>query len=185
MGNSIASRFAGTGTGKVVFSDGTILEFDKPMAVAELMMEYPQQFVVEFQSVSAGKRLTPLPADKELEMSKVYYMMPMKRGRVTCSAEDANRIQTKTRFVSRSGPLPGKAAHRPRVAVAGRGCRIEGKKEEDVALKRRHDWDELVSDSLSGLPEFVSRQFSGKAWKPTLDTIAESRAEKKRRHWLF
>ncbi|CAN6469146.1 unnamed protein product [Victoria cruziana] len=179
MGNSISSRFSGTGTGKVMFSDGTILEFDKPVAVAELMMDHPQQFVVEFQSVVAGKKLNPLPADKELEMRKVYYMVPMKRGRVACSAEDANRIQTKERFISRSRPLSGKTADRPH------RCRIEGKKEEDAAPKRRHDWDELVAESLSGLPEFVSRQFSGKAWKPTLDTIAESRAEKKRRHWLF
>lgn len=53
--------------------------FGKSLTVAELMLENPQEVVIDFQSALVEKRLIPLPADKKLEMKKLYMVLPIKR----------------------------------------------------------------------------------------------------------
>lgn len=48
MGNQISLR-PSDATCKIVFWDGSVRKFDQPVTVAELMLEHPQQVVVEFQ----------------------------------------------------------------------------------------------------------------------------------------
>lgn len=70
------------GTGRVILLNWTVHQYNKPLTVAELMLDYPQEVVVEFQSsVMNRKRPCPLPVDKKLETHKVYIMLPMKRGK--------------------------------------------------------------------------------------------------------
>ncbi|PNX91763.1 hypothetical protein L195_g047897, partial [Trifolium pratense] len=80
MGNHVSFRPSDS-TGKVIFLDGSVHEFDEQITVAELMMDHPQKVVVEFQSAVNQKRPTPLPADKKLEMKKIYLMLPVKQGK--------------------------------------------------------------------------------------------------------
>ena len=80
MGNQIARD----ATGKIVYWDGSVQEFDEPLTVAELMLEHPQQVVLDFHSAVKEKRPTPLPADEKLEMKKTYVMVPVKRGKCAC-----------------------------------------------------------------------------------------------------
>ncbi|KAL0371525.1 UNVERIFIED_CONTAM: hypothetical protein Sangu_0470600 [Sesamum angustifolium] len=56
MGNSAPHRLSDVdATGKVILSNGVVFTYDKPLTVAELMLEHPQQVVVEFQPVVNGK----------------------------------------------------------------------------------------------------------------------------------
>ncbi|XP_038692910.1 uncharacterized protein LOC119990855 [Tripterygium wilfordii] len=90
MDNHITYRPRNFSPGKAVLSDGSIHEFDKPLTVAELMMEHPQQLVVE---------------QNALDLKKVYVMLPVKRGKpVPLPAEQAHRIllnvaRNRTRFL--------------------------------------------------------------------------------------
>ncbi|CAJ1875741.1 unnamed protein product [Sphenostylis stenocarpa] len=186
MGNQIARD---RGTGKIVYWDGSVQEFDEPVTVAELMMEHPQQVVLDFHSAVKQKRPTPLSADEKLEMKKTYVMVPVKRGKpVGLSREDSRRILFIVNsalhsryFVSSSGFLPWLARlfhNEGEVAVLLR-------KEEPVNTEERYDFSEFLPEMIEGRPEFLSRQLSGKGWKPSLDTIKEKKVNRKLSRWLF
>ncbi|KAA8549095.1 hypothetical protein F0562_000779 [Nyssa sinensis] len=192
MGNYISCRTL-EATGKVILLDGTVHEYDKSLTAAELMLEYPQQVVVEFQSAVTSKRPTPLPADKKLDMDKLYLMLPMKRGKpAALSSEEARRLLLransvlKTRFLqSSSGFIPLFA----RICSAGTGggqmlvLRRKDKLVESVEEERK---PEFMTEILEGRPEYLSMQFSGKGWKPSLDTIKEKENGDKKKvpHWF-
>lgn len=195
MGNSIPQ-----GTSKVIFSDGTVHCYDKPLTVAELMLEHPQQMVVEFKPIADGKRPIPLPADMKLEKNKAYIMLPIRKGKPSSlSSEEAQKILTKTSTMLKSksllasytGFLPVFARICPAASSLGNGrdhvlnsdknlYLLKKKEEEEEGSKR-----DYFSDILEGRPEFLSRQLSGKGWKPSLDTIKEKSMQAKIRHWLF
>ncbi|KAJ6686693.1 AGAA.5 [Salix purpurea] len=195
MGNFIAyhSSSNSAGTGRVILSDGRVFEFDTPLTVAELMLEYPQQVVVEFRSDLTGKRPAPLPADNKLDLKKVYLMLPKKRGKpASLSSEEARHVLLSANSVLRSRSLLSSSRYFPlfsRICPAGNGeVIITPKKElhvEEKPFMEKYDSDELT-EIFESRPEYLSRQLSGKGtWKPSLDTIKEKKIERKIPHWLF
>ncbi|GMH02322.1 hypothetical protein Nepgr_004161 [Nepenthes gracilis] len=195
MGNYISLLRSET-TGKVIFPDGRIHEFDTPPTVAELMLEYPQQAVIELKSAAPGTRITPLPADKLLEVRKFYLMVPIRRGKpLALSSQEAHQILLRANSVLRSSstsfsskllalfsPCPASGEYGRRFAV-GEGEKLavaEGLGNEE----KKADFD--VTEGLVGGPDYLSRQLSGRrTWKPSLDSIREKDAEKRVSHWLF
>uniref|UniRef100_A0A6N2MYT3 Uncharacterized protein n=1 Tax=Salix viminalis TaxID=40686 RepID=A0A6N2MYT3_SALVM len=194
MGNFIAyhSSSNSAGIGRVILSDGRVFEFDTPLTAAELMLEYPQQVVVEFRSDLTGKRPAPLPADNKLDLKKVYLMLPKKRGKpASLSSEEARHVLLSANSVLRSRSLLSSSRYFPlfsRICPAGNGEVITQKKElhvEEKPFMEKYDSDELT-EIFESRPEYLSRQLSGKGtWKPSLDTIKEKKIEKKIPHWLF
>ncbi|XP_077250806.1 uncharacterized protein LOC143890127 [Tasmannia lanceolata] len=185
MGNYISHRNC---AGKIILPDNTVHIFESPVSVAELMLEHPKHFVVEFQSLEAGNRPAPLPADKKLETKKIYLMLPMKSGKaITLSADEARRFLTKARLVlgSRSFFTSMKIlsffAKICPASVRKGGHEFVLRKKEDLV----ENCDGMRSESFAERLEFSSRQFSSKGWKPALDTIKEKVVEKKVTHWLF
>ncbi|KAK2649636.1 hypothetical protein Ddye_017125 [Dipteronia dyeriana] len=197
MGNYVSLYRLSDATGKVILSDGSVHEFDKPITVAELMLEHPQEVVVEFiKSTVSEKRPSPLPADKKLEIKKVYLMLPMKRGKpASLSSEEARHVLSTANSVLRSRSLLSSSRFLPLFAkicpalTEEQGQRFVQLKEEDTEEIRAVELKfetELLPESLDGRPEYLSRQLSGKGtWKPSLDTIKEKKIEKKVNHWLF
>ncbi|XP_034228800.1 uncharacterized protein LOC117637868 isoform X1 [Prunus dulcis] len=164
MGNSISHKqLHASATGKVILSDGSVHQFNKPLTVAELMLEHPQQVVVEFGAAVSEKRPTPLPADMKLDKKKIYLMLPMKRGKpVSLSSQEIH-------------------------GHPGQACALPNKEscaERTSNSKYMPQFD--LPEDLDARPEYLSRQFSGKGtWKPNLDTIKEKKVDKKKSHWLF
>lgn len=194
MGNYVSFRPSSATAGKLVLSDGSVHEFIKPVTVAELMLEHPQQVVVEFNSgKGGGKRPSPLPADKKLEMGKVYLMLPMKRGRAaTLSSDEARRVLLRASsvlqsqsFLSSARLLPFFAKICPAGAGDGAGFLLNGKEKSLVVEipEERCKPEFELPEVLEG--RYLSRQISGKGWKPSLDTIEEKKIERKVSHWLF
>ncbi|CAK9145208.1 unnamed protein product [Ilex paraguariensis] len=193
MGNHI-SFCRLEGSGKVILSNGTVHRYDKPLTVAELMLEYPQEAVVEIQSVLNGKKPCPLPADNKLETNKVYLMLPMKRGKpaVLLSSGEARRILLRANSVlktksllSASGFLPLFARICPASAGEGQDQFVLHRKEKLAEKSEETSKQEVFDEIVGGTPEYLSRQFSGKGWKPSLDTIKEKKVKTKVPHWLF
>ncbi|OAY77367.1 uncharacterized protein LOC109709615 [Ananas comosus] len=176
MGNLISCRASITTGGKLVLSDGTIQEFDPPISVAELMLEHPQQFVIDVNSLTTacGTKVTPLPADCMLDPGKVYAIVPMTRGKV--SSDDARRVLSTARSMlqSQSMPLLTRNSLFPGNCATG---------DEEVIEKEKAtkaDWSTEVFEQ----PEYLSREFSIKGWKPSLRTIEEKVLARKVPHWL-
>ncbi|KAJ0979871.1 hypothetical protein J5N97_015345 [Dioscorea zingiberensis] len=183
MGNYLGCHRDAQG-GKLVLLDGTVHRFEDRVCVAELMLDNPQQLVAELQPVSGGApKAMPLPADHWLDPKKVYVMLPI-GGNKAATLDKARRILSVTRsvFQSRSFPMIGGAF------IAGlmkeKPFIKEDKEDEQVEKVRGLEWSSEVFDER---PEFLSRQFSSKGWKPGLGTIEERELEMKMkvRHWLF
>jgi hypothetical protein len=189
MGNHVSFRPSDS-TGKVIFLDGSVHEFDEQITVAELMMDHPQKVVVEFHSAVNQKRPTPLPADKKLEMKKIYLMLPVKQGKpIGLSSQETRRVLLMVNSVLNSNyvlcsskllPWFSSLCHSSGIVEPQRKEEVEEKKEE------RCGFSENLPEILEGRPDYLNRQISAKgSWKPSLDTIKEKNIEKKHSHWLF
>jgi len=193
MGNCITYHNSSNSAGRVILSDGRVCEFDKPLTVAELMLEYPQQVVVEFHSYLTEKRPTPLPADKKLEM-KLYLMLPMKPGKpASLSSEEARRVLLSANSVLRSRSSLSSSRFLPLFAMM---CPAGVGEEQKLVMRKKEcyveekpateKYDSELTEIFESRPEYLSRQLSGKGtWKPSLGTINEKRVEKKIPRWLF
>jgi hypothetical protein len=184
MGNHISFH----ATTKIIYYDGSIQEFDQPITVAELMLENPKHVVVEFHSAINQKKPTPLPADKNLEMNKKYVMVPMKPGKpVGLSAEDCRRIVNSSlhsNYLMRSqGFIPWlvRFMKKKKVEIGEVETSFQINEEE------RFEFCEFLPEMMEERADYLnlSRQLSGKGWKPSLDTIKEKKVKKKLSGWLF
>ncbi|KAJ0052313.1 hypothetical protein Pint_00886 [Pistacia integerrima] len=194
MGNYITYRPFDATTRKVILSDGTVHEFDYPVTVAELMLEHPQEVVVELHSAVTGKRPNPLPADKKLDVKKVYLMLPIKRGKpASLTSDEARHVLLSANSVLRSQSLLLSSKLLPlfaKICPAANGeaqkfIKLQKKESSEERPVELNIVSELLPESLDGRPEYLNRTLSGKAWKRSLDTIKEKKVEKKVPHWLF
>ncbi|KAL1198071.1 hypothetical protein V5N11_001159 [Cardamine amara subsp. amara] len=213
MGNvagSGKSDAAVMATGKVVLSDGRVQNLEEETTVAEIMFDNPQHVVVEFDPSSISfnnryrknkdaiaktvkKKLAPLPADKTLEPGKIYLVLPAKRNggsaikssssssSVVLTSEEMRKMifsataMVRSSFSYYEGILPWFTTRSSKnnnpatdaVVAATSVGRLEAETEEE------------------GRPEFLSRQLSGRGWKPSLDPIKEKNAKKKILHQRF
>jgi PADRE domain len=168
MGNLVSSSKSWVSTGgKLIFSDGTIDKLTEPTTVAEIMLNHPNNYVIDSHLVpSKGTKLNPLPADHILEINKVYLLLPMTRGKL--SAEEARRILASSQ--------PTKRLKRSCSAPIS-----------PVPTETERSLNFTIPSILEDRPEFMSvnRQLSCKGWKPSLGTIVEMGSSKKVPHWLL
>ncbi|XP_021904471.1 uncharacterized protein LOC110819534 [Carica papaya] len=203
MGNYIRYRPSAKTTGRVILLDGTLQEFEEPVTAAELMLEHPQQVVVELHSAAIEKRRpTPLPADKKLDKNKVYLMLPIKQGKpAALTAEEARRILFDVKAALKTSAMGLSSSKLLLALFAGNICasggaagknmggkgrvRVESDEERPPAVEVVRCLPEFMPENIEGIPEYLSRQISGKGWKPSLDTITEKKAGTKMSHWLL
>ncbi|VVB06960.1 unnamed protein product [Arabis nemorensis] len=205
MGNAMGSRkmeAAAMASGKVVLSDGRVQNLEEETTVAEIMLENPQHVVVEFDPSSISfnvrgrrnndkktvkKKLSPLPADKTLEHGKIYLVLPAKRSgggttaKLSSSAamtsEEIRKMlfsataMVRSSFSYYDGILPWfttrssyNISNHPAADVVVAATSV-GRLEAETEEEER--------------PEFLSRQLSGRGWKPSLDPIKEKKAKMK------
>lgn len=185
MGNSISHRQSGVAaaTGKVILSDGAVFKYNEPVTAAELMLEHPQEVVVELID---GKKPTPLAADEILDMKKLYVMFPIKKGKpaATLSYQEAKELLTKTNSLLKSKALLSYTGFLPMFVRICHPVREHGATVSMHTKKEDCNYFSAVSE-LEERPEFLSRQISGKGWKPSLDTINEKTTKAKPIQWLF
>lgn len=126
-----------------------------------------------------------------LLMYKVYMMLPIRGGKpVSLSSEEIRRVllcansalRSRSLLLSSSKVLPWLARAR---STTTRAVRVDVKKEDSTTIGEEMRWETEMAMATEGRPEYLSRQLSGKAWKPSLDTIKEKKFEKKLSHWLF
>ncbi|XP_047952445.1 uncharacterized protein LOC125198870 [Salvia hispanica] len=188
MGNA-APRCQPDAAGRVILSDGRVVTYDEPLTAAELMLEHPQHVVVEFKPIASGKKASPLPADQKLEIRKTYLMLRIRKGKpIQLSSEEARRLILgnnvgikSSALLSCTGLVPLFARILP--AIGGRR-RLRGSSDERKEVEEEERLD-CFAEILEGRPEFLSRQISGKGWKPSLDPIRENAVKPKVVNWVI
>ncbi|XP_071741376.1 uncharacterized protein [Rutidosis leptorrhynchoides] len=183
------------GSGNIILRDGTIQHYTEPVTVAELMLEHPQQVVVEFQTLVNGKKPKPLPADIKLDTKKVYMMVPKRNGKPigAISSEQARRVLSRANMVLNSrtfvsaytGFVPFFARMCPANVVKSKKPKNVEENSSSVMVKSGLFWEiDIESEVMESY--YLSRQMSGKnSWKPSLDTIKEKGVKPKVNHWLL
>lgn len=156
---------------KVIFPTGEVRQLFTPTSAAEVMLEEPNNFLVNSQSLRVGRRFSALNADEELEMGNVYVMFPMKRLGSTVTASDLGPLfltasASSKRSPSSSGHFgPGRAKVSPGYSD---GVHEEGAGRSSEAPKLSLEGIEEYST-----PEFMHRMSVSRSRKPLLETIAE------------
>ncbi|XP_059642536.1 uncharacterized protein LOC132284437 [Cornus florida] len=148
---------------KVIFPTGQIQQFYQPIKAAELMLETPNCFLVNSQSIQMGRRFSALSADEDLEMANVYVMFPMKRLNSVVSAADMGVL-----FM---------AANSAAKRISGGNFRIlpEGGEPPAMTVNESAGVPKLNLDDIEEYSslEFKHRLSMCRSKKPLLETIAE------------
>ncbi|KDP34983.1 hypothetical protein JCGZ_09271 [Jatropha curcas] len=93
MGNFVSCTLAtplikSAKAARVILPGGEVRQFREQIKAAELMLECPNFFLVNSQSLHIGRRFSALAADEEVEFGNVYIMFPMKRLNSVVTAAD-------------------------------------------------------------------------------------------------
>ncbi|KAK8479524.1 hypothetical protein V6N13_074984 [Hibiscus sabdariffa] len=136
---------------RVVLPGGEIRQFRDCIKAAELMLECPNYFLTNSQSLHIGKRFSALSADEELELGNVFIMFPMRRLNSVVTAADVAVL-----FMAAN-------ASAKRISS---GKATENVNEEESST-------EGSKLSLEGVEEFKYRLSVCRSRKPSLETIKE------------
>ncbi|XP_022737262.1 uncharacterized protein LOC111290170 [Durio zibethinus] len=66
-----------SGVVKVLFPNGNMQIYTKPVKAADLMLKNPEQFVCDSSSLEVDYRIHGLTADEVLERCQLYFLLPM------------------------------------------------------------------------------------------------------------
>ncbi|XVF09440.1 hypothetical protein REPUB_Repub07fG0092700 [Reevesia pubescens] len=159
MGNasSCAPSIISSGVVKVLFPDGSMQIYTKPVKVADLMLENPGQFVCDSSSLKVGYRIHGLTADEVLERRQLYFLLPMELLYSVLTHEEMSCLTWKATKALKSATFNNIGKIFP---VFSEFCifPFEAKTPEDPVSK---------SDS-------VERYSKQRSWKPALETILET-----------
>ncbi|XP_022769617.1 uncharacterized protein LOC111313206 [Durio zibethinus] len=173
MGNYVSCTLS-TPLGKssksttVILPSGEIRRFNEPIKAAELMLETPNFFLVNSQSLKLGRGFSPLNADEDLEFANVYIMFPMKRVHSTVTAADMGALFIAANSAARKG-FGGKVRILPEAAEEADWRDVSSEREEKKAMPKLN-LDDIEEFST---PEFMHRLSMSRSKKPLLETIAE------------
>lgn len=159
---------------RVVLPTGEVRQFrHHPVNAAELMLECPNFFLVNSQSLHIGRRFSALSADEEVEFGNVYIMFPMKRLNSVVTAADMAALFMAANSAAKriSG---GNNANKGRVLPESSG----DVKAEESCMHGSEDGGSRLSGSeeeIEGFPmlEFRHRLSMCRSRKPMLETIKE------------
>ncbi|XP_073311062.1 uncharacterized protein [Primulina huaijiensis] len=77
---------------KVILPSGELRRIHEHTKAAELMVEAPNYFLVNAESLRVGRRFSALNADEDLEMGNTYVFFQMKRLNSTVKAADTDTL---------------------------------------------------------------------------------------------
>ncbi|XP_031265233.1 uncharacterized protein LOC116123628 [Pistacia vera] len=148
---------------KVVFPGGEVKQILTPTKAAELMLEMPNFFLVNSQSLKIGRRFSPLSADEDLEARNVYVMFPMKKVNSKVTSGDMGTL-----FMAAKRSSSGKV----RISPADQGGEVMNNKIDEETAVPKPNLDDVEEFSK---PEFMlmRRLSMSRSKKPLLETIAE------------
>ncbi|OIW10138.1 hypothetical protein TanjilG_21975 [Lupinus angustifolius] len=159
MGNAAlcAPSLIANGIYKVLYLDGRLEFYTKPMRAAELMLEYPGQFVCDSSYLKVGHRIRGLLADEELRRHKFYFLLPMDLVYSVLTHEEMSSFNYKASKALKHGSFNNLGKIFPVCMFLP----SEPKKIETHS--------EVMNE-----PGPIERCFKQRSWRPALETIDET-----------
>ncbi|CAI9113693.1 OLC1v1014346C1 [Oldenlandia corymbosa var. corymbosa] len=159
MGNvaSCAPSIISSGAVKVLFGDGRLVIYTRPLKAAELMLENPGQFVCDSGHLKVGHRIAGLSADEDLELRQIYYLLPMEMLYSVLTVEEMSYLNEISSKALKQGSLNFSKIF----PVFGDFCLFPNAESRNV-------------DSAIKGPEPTERYSRQRSWKPALETIMEA-----------
>ncbi|OAY47222.1 uncharacterized protein LOC110617886 [Manihot esculenta] len=182
MGNYVSCTLAtplikNSKAARVVLPTGEVRQFrHQPIKAAELMLECPNFFLVNSQSLHIGRRFSALSADEEVEFGNVYIMFPMKRVNSVATAADMAALFMAANSAAKriTGGKNNNNSNKVRVLpetcsdVPVEGSSLQGSEDGGSRLSS-------CEEEIEGFPrpEFNYRLSVCRSKKPMLETIKE------------
>ncbi|RDX81443.1 hypothetical protein CR513_37879, partial [Mucuna pruriens] len=162
MGNaaSCTPSLIPSGVIKVLYLDGRLEAYTKPMRAAELMLEYPGHFVCDSSYLKVGHRIQGLLADEELERRKFYFLLPMDLLYSVLTHEEMSSLNYKASRATKHATFNNLGKIFP---VFSEFCMFPSE------LKKLQPHGPVVRE-----PEPVQRYSKQRSWRPALETIDET-----------
>ncbi|XWS50842.1 hypothetical protein CRYUN_Cryun12cG0124500 [Craigia yunnanensis] len=97
MGNAVsrAPSIISSGVVKVLFPNGNMQIYTKPVKAEDLMLENPGQFVCDSSSLKVGCRIHGVTADEVLERRHLYFLLPLELLYSVLTHEERNCLTCK------------------------------------------------------------------------------------------
>ncbi|XP_058088434.1 uncharacterized protein LOC131235309 [Magnolia sinica] len=174
MGNYISCTLSPISTKnskglKVILPSSEIRQFDQPTNAAELMLETPNHFLVNSESLHIGRRFSALAADEDLEMGHVYIMFPMRRVNSVITPSDMTGL-----FMAANSAMRRSSGWKARILPDSSGSpqtsNVETQKNWVENQGPRLNLEEIEDNSIV---EFKARLSMCRSKRPTLETITE------------
>ncbi|KAG8382824.1 hypothetical protein BUALT_Bualt05G0118500 [Buddleja alternifolia] len=144
---------------RVILPGGEIRQFRQPVKAAELMLDSPNFFLVNSNSLKIGRRFSPLSADKDLEFGNLYVMVPMRRLNSVVTAADVAVFL----MAANAAPKRISGGNTVKVTPEAAGSTVDDSSENGRPRL-----------SLEGVaPEYKYRLAVCRSRRPGLDTIME------------
>ncbi|XVF34132.1 hypothetical protein REPUB_Repub18cG0031900 [Reevesia pubescens] len=151
---------------RVILAGGEIRQFRVSVKAAELMLECPNFFLTNSQSLHIGRRFSALTADEELEFGNVYIMFPMKRLNSVVTAADMAML-----FMAANSAAKRISGGNGNVRISPESGNVNIIQEESST--ECEDESSGSRLSLEGVAEFKYRLSVCRSRKPSLETIKE------------
>jgi hypothetical protein len=163
MGN-VASCTPTKGLFKVLLLDGRIEAYTKSIRAAELMVEYPGQFVCDSSYLKVGHRIQGLLADEELQRRKFYFLLPMDLLYSVLTHEEMSSLNYKASRATKHASFNNLGKIFP---VLSEFCMFPSEAKRIVS-------EEADNYEMVGETEAVQKYSKQRSWKPALETIEET-----------
>ncbi|KAJ0105249.1 hypothetical protein Patl1_19590 [Pistacia atlantica] len=144
----------------LIFSNGDLQIFTKPVKAVELMLENPGHFLCDSGSLKVGQRIEGLSADEELEVSKFYFLLPM---------ELLYSVLTEDEIASFTKKQANYSKHFGKIfpVVLSEFCLFPSSEAKTKTF-------DCFSQEIFAADDHPVESFSKqRSWKPALDTIFE------------
>ncbi|KAG4999367.1 hypothetical protein AAZX31_08G053700 [Glycine max] len=167
MGNAASctpSLISNNGVLKILLSDGRLEAYKKPMRAAELMLEYPGQFVCDSCYLKVGHRIHGLLADDQLERRKFYFLLPMELLYSVLTHEEMSSLNYKASRATKHATFNNLGKIFP---VFSELCMFPSE------LKRLEEADNQLQLVREPEPP-VQRYSKQRSWRPALETVDET-----------
>ncbi|XXG83800.1 hypothetical protein AAC387_Pa10g1475 [Persea americana] len=162
MGNTTSCApctpsFISIGVVKVLFMDGTVEEYTRPVNAGELMLENPRNFVCDASDLKVGHRIPGLTAYEDLLPRRLYLLLPTDMIYSVLTSKDMHSLSHKaSRALKPRGPK-----NIARIfPVFSELCIFH--------LQIKPSIEQMMNPTKN---ERLSKQ---RSWRPALDTIIES-----------